>query len=245
MALAAHADAEGRALALWERAVGLDRWRRDDALLASTGAVPDGLGARNAALLAVRNAVFDPAWPLRSRCPDCAAEVEFAVDSLALARELADMKPPDSPAAVHWRERPVELRAPTVQDLRGVSAHADRRAAARALLARCAAGPHAEQADGADPMELDDRAIDELGRRIEALDPAAVVGFALSCPECGHGWSAAVDIAEALWSELRLAAERTLTDVDALARAYGWAEHEVLHLSPARRAAYLQLVDLA
>ena len=37
-------------------------------------------------------------------------------------------------------------------------------------------------------------------------------------------------------------AERTLADVDTLARAYGWTEAEVMELSPTRRAAYLQLL---
>jgi hypothetical protein len=232
--LAAHAEAEMRALALWERAVGRDRWGRDDALLDSLGPVPDALGARNAALLAVRNSVFDSIWPLRSRCPECDAELEFAADSLALAQQLDPMGTPAA-GPVPWRGGSLDLRAPTARDLRAVAHHRDKRAAARALLARCT--------DGLDPAELDDPALEELGQRVEALDPAALVSFALACPDCGHRWSAAIDVAEAVWSELRLAAERILTDVDALARAYGWTEDEILRLSPARRAAYLQLVD--
>jgi hypothetical protein len=45
-----------------------------------------------------------------------------------------------------------------------------------------------------------------------------------------------------LWMRLQLAAERLLLDVDALARAYGWSEAQVLALPPLRRAAYLQMV---
>jgi len=36
-------------------------------------------------------------------------------------------------------------------------------------------------------------------------------------------------------------AEGKLLPADMLARAYGWTEQEVMHLSPTRRAAYLQL----
>ncbi len=247
MALAAHGQAETRALALWERVVGLDRWRRDDVLLGAgvggapdtsadgTAPVPELLGARNAALLAIRNAVFDRGWPLRSRCPACGAEVEFAGDSMALAHDLAAMGPAAGRATVAWGDGVIGLRAPTARDLRHVARHADRHTAARDLLALCV--------DGLDTAGLDEAALDDLDRRIEALDPAAIVSFALACPDCGHRWSAAIDVAEAIWSEIRLAAERTLTDVDALARAYGWTEDEVLRLAPARRAAYLQLVD--
>ena len=238
---AAHADAEARTLAIWERAVGLDRWGRDDALagaLPGGPAAPEALGRRNAALLAIRSALFGADWPLRSRCPDCGAELEFVADARTLAQELGAMQPPPpAAAAIAWRGATVALRAPTADDLRAVSRHLERAAAVRALLARCA--------EGLDPVELDGAALDELGRAVEALDPAAVVSFALACPDCGRRWSAAVDVAEAVWSELRLAAERTLTDVDALARAYGWTEAEVLRLPPARRAAYLQLVGAA
>ena len=52
-----------------------------------------------------------------------------------------------------------------------------------------------------------------------------------------------LDVGEALTAELQRAAERTLIEVDALARADGWTEAEVLQLSPVRRAAYLQLVE--
>ena len=41
---------------------------------------------------------------------------------------------------------------------------------------------------------------------------------------------------------MRTAAERLFLDIDALARAYGWTEREILNLPPARRAAYLQIV---
>ncbi len=230
--MASVAHAEATALALWERAVGLERWARDEALLGP--AAPAALGARNAALLAMRNAVFEPGWPLRSRCPGCGATVEFVADGALLARELGGMTPASAAGSVAWRGEKVELRAPTARDLSAVARCSDRREAARALLARCAS---------LSPERIDDGAVEELGREIEALDPGALVGFALACPECGAGWEAALDLAEALWSELRLAAERALTDVDALARAYGWTEEAVLRLSPARRAAYLQLVD--
>ena len=35
----------------------------------------------------------------------------------------------------------------------------------------------------------------------------------------------------------------TILDIDALARAYGWTEQQVLSLPPLRRAAYLQIVS--
>lgn len=231
----AHHDREARILALWERAVGLGRWQRDDALLESIGTPPRSLGARNAALLAVRNHHCNRTWPLRSQCPSCGDECEFTADSVALAEELEGLGAAEA-VTLDWAGRSVKVRAPTAQDLQEIAHDADVRGAVRALLARCLSGE-------LDLAQLDDGDIDELGRQIEALDPGAVFGFDLACPACGHAWLAAVDIAEALWSELRVAAERSLIEVDTLARAYGWTEAEVMRLSPVRRAAYLQLVE--
>lgn len=230
----AHVDREKRILSLWERAVGRSRWHRDDALLEDAGA-PAALGDRNRALLAVRNALFGRDWPLRSECPGCGAECEFAVDGVALAEGLDSQPRADARARFDWHGRPIVLRAPTADDLRVIADHDDVAGAARALLSRCLPA-------GLDPAQLGEDDIVALEGWIEKLDPAAAVTFALTCPACGDEWRAPFDVAEALWTELQRAAELSLTDVDALARAYGWTEDEVMELSPVRRAAYLQLV---
>ena len=106
----------------------------------------------------------------------------------------------------------------------------------RALLSICLKGE-------IDISDLDDAGVEALGEALEALDPGALVRFELACPVCAEPWQAAIDIGEAFFLELRHAAERSLLEVDQLARAYGWTEAEVLALSPIRRAAYLQLVE--
>jgi hypothetical protein len=233
-------DREERVLDLWERAVGLDRWQRDEALLAAGQAPPRGLGARNAALLALRNALFDGALALKSACPACAAECEFQVDSASLAGELGDQAA-ERAVTFDWHGLSLSARPPTIDDLHAVSRQANQASAVRVLLARCLVGNF--DSGDFDPATADDATIEELGRRIERLDPGAVVSFDLRCPACAHDWSAMLDVGEALWTELQRAAERTLTEIDALARAYGWTETEVMRLSPTRRAAYLQLVE--
>jgi hypothetical protein len=224
-----HLDRE--VLDLWERGVGLDRWRRDDALLADHA--PRGLGARNAALLALRNSLFDRVWPLKSSCPACETDCAFEVDSVVLAECLR--LPGEPSMSFEWDGRSLTARAPTIDDLTAISRATDPAGAARALLARCIGGD-------LDLAAVDDAAIDELGQRLERLDPGALVSFQLDCPACRHEWPAVLDVGEALWLELQRSAERTLADVDTLARAYGWTEAEVMELSPTRRAAYLQLV---
>jgi hypothetical protein len=231
-------ERESAILALWERGAGLGRWAREDALLLALGPPPSALGARNAALLRLRGQLFDRAWPLRSRCPACGADCEFMADCVALADRLSALAQSSSTAQVELGERVIALRAPTVDDLREIAVLPDEHSAAMALLARCASGVDTLDA-------LDERDVAELSAQLDGLDPGAVLGFALNCPACGHGWTAAIDVGSALWFELQRAAERALVEIDALARAYGWTERDVLSLSPVRRAAYLQLASAA
>jgi len=232
--LPAHADREQRILRLWERAVGRSRWHRDEALLGEARA-SRALGDRNRALLAIRNALFGSSWPLRSDCPACGAQCEFPVDGAALARSLNDRPPADPAARFDWHGRPIAARLPDADDLRHIACHDDIDGAARALLARCL------PAD-VELAQLDDDDLAALAVWLEGLDPAALICFSLTCPDCGKAWPAPFDVADALWAEVQRAAELSLTDIDALARAYGWSEDQVFALSPIRRAAYRQLV---
>ena len=235
MPMSADQDREVSIIALWESAAGLAGWRRDDALLGELGGQGAALGARNATLLGARGALFGRPWPLASRCPACGTACEFEIDSISLAEDLARMTPRANATPVAHVGRSALLRAPTANDLRAIAQGGEGPDAMRALLARCLTGD-------IDVSELTEEDVEEFGETLEALDPGALVRFELVCPDCQGRWQAAIDIGEAFWQELSRAAEQSLLEVDALARAYGWTEAEVLALSPTRRAAYLQLV---
>ncbi|HEV2517974.1 MAG TPA: hypothetical protein VGV07_22170 [Devosia sp.] len=226
---------EAEILRLWESAGTLDRRAREDALLAARDRVPARLGARNLGLLALRQALFDRPWSLRAGCPACGADCGFDIHAGSLLEALEPTEPVDA-LTLDWRGHEVQLRPPEVEDLEAIASIDDVREASLALIARCAGGA----------MDFSDASAAEL-EAIEAqlalLDPAALVSFELSCPECSAQWSAGLDIGDTLWREVQQAAEETLLSVDALARQYGWTESEILSLSPLRRAAYLQLGD--
>lgn len=234
-------SAEHEWLALWEGAATRRAVDRDEALLSfGESAPPRALGGRNAALLRLRARLFGPVLALRCTCPRCTATAEFTIDCAGLAQVLQ----PDADAgSVHalehdgWRLR---FRLPDADDLRAAATAADDEAFALGLLHRCLL--HREAPPGADPDAVPEAVAEALSQRMEALDPGANVDFELRCPDCAAGWAAAMDVGQVLWTELQSRAERVLLEVDALARAYGWNESEVLALSPARRAAYLQLV---
>lgn len=228
--LSATAQREQDILALWDRAAGRAQRQRDDALFAAAGAAPtDSIGTGNAALLALRARLFGAPWRLRAACPTCHTDCEFTADSAVLAVGLAP--PADAVPRITNGGSELPLRLPTLSDLASLAATGNSAAAANLLLARCL---------GEAPPAAQD-ILHRVEAELERCDPGAVLSFALDCPDCGHAWQALIDIAPAFWIEVQAAAERTLLEVDALAREYGWSEAEVLALPHTRRAAYLQL----
>jgi hypothetical protein len=222
-------------LLLWERAIGKDAWNREDALLHAAGESSAMPGARNSALLSLRARLFGATMNLRSNCPACSAATEFSVDSDRLARECVPAAAADVVHQIDVEGHSVRFRLPCVEDLRAVAARAAREDVTSLLFDRCAFG------EGSASAQLPVTVRDAVCARMEELDPGAAVSFSITCPECHHAWQAPFDVAGALWAEVRAAAERSLLEIDVLARAYGWTEAEILALSPTRRAAYLQL----
>jgi hypothetical protein len=229
---------ESERLFFWEHAAGVGASRRADVLLHFTGDIPKAIGARNSALLALRARLFGPTWFLRCDCPECGCTCDFAVDCARLSTEaVAASNPPAAEHELLVEDVTVRFRLPDIDDLQAIANSLPVESVATTLLGRCVVHPEIEH--------LSDTARDAVSRRMEALDPAASLSFAVTCSDCRATWSAPIDIAVVLWSELQVAAERTLLEVDALARAYGWSEAQVLALSAIKRSAYLQLVEAA
>ncbi len=229
-------------LALWERTLGQGASARDDALLQALPdtEVPRTLGERNARLLGLHAQWFGRELELLSHCPACGTVAQFSADCGALAaqRPAGDASLPSHRLQIDGHA--IEFRLPDPADVAAASAAPNDEAFAGELLASCVL---ACMRDGVavSPKNLPSPVLAALSQRMEALDPAASVSFALECPQCGAQWDARLDAGQPLRQKLQAAAERVLLDVDGLARAYGWTEAEVLRLTPARRAAYLQL----
>lgn len=237
----------GDLLALWDRAAMLPPARRDDALLGSLFETPPtSLGARNAALLAVRARLFGGLLALRARCLECRAAVEFTIDCEELSRRLQPASEGGGAQVLELAGLHIVFRAPDVDDVREAARAADGGPVfVRTLLERCVLSCERDDHAPVAVAALPAAASEAISRRLEEIEPGASVSFALGCPECSASWNAPMDCGAVLWSELGAYAERLLLDVDALARAYGWSEGEVLALSPTRRSAYLQLVGAA
>jgi hypothetical protein len=241
-------------LALWEAASGAAPGARDAAVLQAAGApAATSLGERNAQLLVLHSGLFGARIDLLSHCPGCAAPAEFSVDAAALAQGIAVPLPTLARGMglhVNVAGYAVSFRLPLADDLAFAAADgSDGETFARHLMARVVSActcdgvpvPAADLARAAGHLPL--AVIDAISHRIEAVDPGAALSFDVACPHCTTHWDAPFDPAALLWRSLQAAAERLLLEVDALARAYGWTEGDVLALSPQRRAAYLQLAQ--
>jgi hypothetical protein len=234
-------------LRVWEAQQRAHPVRRALALLADSCPAPGvaawqdaPIGARDDALLRLQAHLFGTELRTTVRCPGCdeRLESEFSVDQIRI-------EPPrqaEDAFRLCWHDYEIDYRLPTSADLLHVMEQRhDAGDPVRALLRRCVRRARQGALD-IDSGCLPDEVVACLDAAMAAHDAAADVHAALCCPACGTRWQSHFDVVSYLWSELDDWALRTLADVHALARAYGWSEEAILALSPVRRRLYLDMV---
>jgi hypothetical protein len=221
-------------MALWEEGRALHPL--DQAVLAAEAAFPGEraadwpLGRRNRALAALHCTLFGPALSGWTHCRTCDDQLEFRIEARALAE--AEAATPEDRVAVG----PRRYRLPTSRDLAAVIGEADAAEATRRLLQRCLA-------DGR-PGQLGALELEAVGDQMAKADPLAEIRLTFQCPSCGGAYDETLDLASFLWAEMEGHVRGLLAEVDALARAYGWSEPQILAISPARRRVYLEMVGV-
>jgi hypothetical protein len=223
-------------LRLWERASSRHPIDRALAIVAAadggnSAATADlSLGERNRRLLGVHESTFGSTVDALASCVRCAEPVELhlrASQLMAAAPGARSAEPAKSPG---------EVCKLTSRDLAAASRCSSAAEARRVLASRAIGHP-------ANAPALSNAEMDGIARRLQELDPLAVLTFDVSCPACGAQWECELDAAEFLWLRVETEALRLLRDVHALASAYGWREAEILAMSPLRRRAYVELVQ--
>ena len=225
-----HALSATELLSVWE--YGSNQFPLQRALTILAAACPEAsseslahltIGQRDARLLALRETMFGAELTGITDCPECGEKVELSFN-------CSDIRPqPDTEApaelAVQSNGREVRFRLPTTVDLLAVNS-------SEQLLERCLL-------EDASPLTID--FLPTIAAKMSTADPFADIHFALNCPNCAHKWEAVFDIVAFLWREISAAARRLLREIHTIASAYGWAEAEILSLSPARRRVYLEM----
>ena len=217
-------------LDLWER--GASRHPLDRALLLASSTdsavtmerlADEPLAVRDQRLVRALLTNFGPEIAAWIDCPTCGTRLEFALDARTLL---------DSAGADDVTIDGVRVRRPSSRDLAAALAEPDEAARARRLAERCV-----EAGDAVVSTALMARAEEALAAADSAGDPQ----LDFTCDACGETWQDPFDVAGYLWRQVETRARHLLGDVDVLARVYGWTEADVLALSDARRAAYVEM----
>jgi hypothetical protein len=141
----------------------------------------------------------------------------------------------------------VRFRLPTGadQEAAAVLAVADPEAAAELLLRRCLLqlGAGDGQAAIVTPeTDLPEAVRRELPALLSRLDPQAELLLSLTCPACGHPFSALFDAAAYLFQEVASRAASLYREVHLLAFYYHWSEAEIMGMTSVKRRRYLDLL---
>jgi HD-GYP domain-containing protein (c-di-GMP phosphodiesterase class II) len=181
------------------------------------------IGRRDRLLLDARRRIFGPRFDAVACCPECAAKLEFAVNTAEFDLPSGDSQE-YTLATSTFRAR---FRLPNSFDLAAAMRCANADEGARAIAAACVVDP---------PEDLD---TSTLAAEMARIDAAADIWLDLECASCGATWPVRFDIVSSFWAELAAHARRLLREVDVLARRYGWSESQILALSAMRRSFYL------
>jgi hypothetical protein len=199
-----------------------------------------GIGARDELLLALRQRTFGSQLHGTTDCPSCdvALTVDLNIDDL---RSNFRKDFPDISASV--ADYQICLRSPNSEDLVTILQDPSpddqpaNRLARRVVQRATRAGVEVPVA------ELPEAVLDQVSDLIEASSPEAELRLAMNCPDCGCAFHVVLDAVSFFWNEITAEVRKLLLEVHSLASAYGWSEHEILRMSPWRRAMYLGMVD--
>lgn len=197
------------------------------------------VGERTAALLALlRESEGAEAIAITLRCAaaGCGARLEIELPHAAFA-----VVPPTSETSasetitIHRDDGDAfSLRRPTGEDLHawGALRPVSREQALMAMLTSLSIAGAPRPGDAA-------RAAEALAE----ADPLVAFSVVCACPICGHEAEHEVDLEGLVLQRLAARQRALLREVHTLASRYGWTESEILAVTPARRARYLELIE--
>jgi hypothetical protein len=241
-----HALSPADLLEVWEH--GLRQTAGQKALTLLSAAFPEepvsslaqrSIGQRNALLLTVRERLFGPHYTAVAMCPRCGERLELPFRTEDI--RAAPIPECAAPLTLESSGYEVLFRLPTSADLANVEAYQDTSVVERMLLERCLLSVrHHEEETSVETLPAE--VVEAIANTMDRADPQANIQLSLTCPACVHQWQAMVDILTYVWSELDAWARRILREVHCLASAYGWREHDILHMRPWRRQIYMEMI---
>lgn len=236
-------------LAVWERGALQQSTERALTLLAAScpNASVDALrrlpvGERDAQILRAREQTLGGELAGVATCPTCGARLGVTIETAGLYAGTTN--PGEAGPHVLQLERDgfqIRFRLPTSDDLRHVHPGQELGANRLAVLARCILSARRDDIQ-VSVNRLPEAIVGAIEQAMSDADPHANIEVPIACAECGHEWSAELDVLRFFWAEIEAWARRLQREVHLLASAYGWREGDILALSAVRRHAYLELI---
>jgi hypothetical protein len=201
------------------------------------------LGRRDALLLRLRIATFGPQLSLQAPCAHCLQRFELEQDAEELM--VADpLEPAPLAATIVVEDMEITVRPLTSLDLLSMHRGLDRRSGDLLDQGRCILLKRAAQVrqggSTVSPLSLPPTLVKSITATASQIDPMATLVIFSKCPFCRRKNRSVLDVPSLLWDEILMAAKRGLGDVTALAKSFGWAERDILSMSPSRRRFYLR-----
>jgi predicted RNA-binding Zn-ribbon protein involved in translation (DUF1610 family) len=195
------------------------------------------IGDREAMLLSLRQATLGNRMSSVMTCPQCGErmDIDLQVGDLLLPPYESVSPTQRTQVGTDGSAEMILYHLPTGADQEAVVALAktDLADAEKELLQRCVIGQVSEQGLAALPALLAE------------LDPQAEIRLNVTCPECGHAFSALFDTASFFFREIMNRAEHLYREVHLLAFYYHWSEAEILGMTMVKRQRYLNLLESA
>jgi hypothetical protein len=196
------------------------------------------VGARDARLFRVHEDTFGSRLQAHAECASCGERVEFALEAGELLQPPVDPTP--SLRVLDAGPFQIRYRLITTRDL--LAARTTGADDLGTALARSSVQEATREGVAIDATDVPDEVLHTLEDAIADADPNADLNLKLACAKCGTEWEAPFDIVSILWKKVAVEAQRLITQVHLLARAYGWRETDVFAMSAVRRRAYLNLL---
>lgn len=238
-------------ISLWEVTSHKPYWQKGVLMLAA--AHPDipmdelaywSIGKRNMFLFRLRDQIFGTHIEAHSECPACAEKVEFQLDSNIICDPTLNCWDGNDLILNHEEEE-VAFRIPHSFDMKSIVSILEiegEEAASEALIIRCI--KHYKKGSSFQRAEqLPAEWIAKVSDAINEYDTHSDIRCRLQCPECGHSWAEGFDIVNFFHNEIDIKARMILSEVQALASAFGWWEGDILSLSDTRRKHYLEALN--
>jgi hypothetical protein len=195
------------------------------------------IGRRDATLLQLRELAFGSSLASVESCPRCGAQLElnFTIDDVRVEPATGN----EATLSLHKDNYEMQFRLPNSHDLQAIAACSNQMDSRAVLLERCLHGA-SQNRQAVSATQLPQDVVDAIAERMAQADPGAHMQLDLCCPACENRWQTNFDIVSFFWSEIDAWAQRLLSEVHTLARAYGWREADILNMHPHRRRFYME-----